>query len=70
MLYNAANEPDILQEAHKRQNRILDVDYRNIEVDPFITDIPTCSKFKKTARLSFVLDLLQHILAVSCCFNS
>jgi hypothetical protein len=26
MLYNAANEPDILQEAEKRQNRILDVD--------------------------------------------
>jgi hypothetical protein len=26
MLYNAANEPDILQGAEKRQNRILDAD--------------------------------------------
>jgi antitoxin component of RelBE/YafQ-DinJ toxin-antitoxin module len=26
MLYNAANEPDILQESEKRQNRILDAD--------------------------------------------
>jgi hypothetical protein len=28
MLYHAANKPDILQEAGKRQNRILDADYR------------------------------------------
>jgi hypothetical protein len=35
MLYHAANEPDILQEAKKRQNRILDADYRKVEVDPF-----------------------------------
>jgi hypothetical protein len=36
MLYNAANEPYILQEAEKRQNRILDADYRKVEVDPFV----------------------------------
>jgi hypothetical protein len=36
MLYHAANEPDILQEAEKRQNRILDTDYRKVEVDPFV----------------------------------
>jgi hypothetical protein len=36
MLYHAANEPDILQEAEKRQNRILEADYRNVEVDPFV----------------------------------
>jgi hypothetical protein len=36
MLYHAANEPDILQEAEKRQNRILDADYRKVEVDPFV----------------------------------
>jgi hypothetical protein len=35
-LYHAANEPDILQEAEKRQNRILDADYRKVEVDPFV----------------------------------
>jgi hypothetical protein len=29
------NEPDILQEAEKRQNRILDADYRKVEVYPF-----------------------------------
>jgi hypothetical protein len=36
MLYNAANEPDILQEAEKIQNRILDADYRKVEVDTFV----------------------------------
>jgi hypothetical protein len=36
MLYDAANEPDILQEAEKRQNCILDADYRKFEVDPFV----------------------------------
>jgi hypothetical protein len=36
MLYHAANDPDILQEAEKRQNRNLDADYHNIEVDPFV----------------------------------
>jgi hypothetical protein len=39
MLYRAANEPDILQEAEKRQNRILDADYRKIEVDPFVQEL-------------------------------
>jgi hypothetical protein len=39
MLYNAANEPDILQEAEKRQNRILDADYRKVEVDTFVQEL-------------------------------
>jgi hypothetical protein len=39
MLYHAANEPDILQEAEKRQNRILDADYRKVEVDPFVEEM-------------------------------
>jgi hypothetical protein len=30
MLYHAANEPYIMQEAEKRQNRILDADYRKV----------------------------------------
>jgi hypothetical protein len=38
MLYHAANEPDILQEAEKRQNRILDADYCKVEVDPFVQE--------------------------------
>jgi hypothetical protein len=38
MLYHAANEPDILQEAEKRQNRILDADYRKVEVYPFVEE--------------------------------
>jgi hypothetical protein len=38
MLYNAENEPDILQESKKRQNHILDADYRKFEVDPFVQD--------------------------------
>jgi hypothetical protein len=33
-----ANESDILQEAEKRQNRILDADYRKVEVDPFVQE--------------------------------
>jgi hypothetical protein len=32
-------EPDILQEAEKRQNRILDADYRKVEVDPFVEEL-------------------------------
>jgi hypothetical protein len=39
MLYHAANEPDILQEAERRQNRILDADYRKLEVDPFFQEL-------------------------------
>jgi hypothetical protein len=39
MLYNAANEPDILQEAEKRHNHILDADYRKVEVDPFVQEL-------------------------------
>jgi hypothetical protein len=39
MLYHPANEPDILQESEKRQNRILDADYRKIEVDPFVEEL-------------------------------
>jgi hypothetical protein len=39
MLYHAANEPDILQEAEKRQHCILDADYRIIVVDPFVQEL-------------------------------
>jgi hypothetical protein len=39
MLYHAANEPDILHEAEKRQNRIPDDDYRKVEVDPFVEEL-------------------------------
>jgi hypothetical protein len=39
ILYNAANEPYILQEAEKRHNRILDADYGKVEVDPFVQEI-------------------------------
>jgi hypothetical protein len=38
MLYHAANEPDILQEAEKRQNHILDAGYRKVEVDQFVKE--------------------------------
>jgi hypothetical protein len=36
ILYHAANEPDILQEVEKKQNRILDADYRKVEEHPFV----------------------------------
>jgi hypothetical protein len=39
MLYHAANEPDILQEAEKRQHRILYDDYRKFRVDPFVEEL-------------------------------
>jgi hypothetical protein len=39
MLYHAANEPDILQEAEKSQNCILDADYRKVDVDPFVEEL-------------------------------
>jgi hypothetical protein len=39
MLDHAANEPDILQEAEKRQNRKLYADYRKFEVDPFVEEL-------------------------------
>jgi hypothetical protein len=39
MLYHAANEPNILQEAEKRQTPILDADYRKVEVDPFVQEL-------------------------------
>jgi hypothetical protein len=39
VLYNAANEPDILQEAEKRHNHILYADYRKVEVDPFLQEL-------------------------------
>jgi hypothetical protein len=39
MLYNAANEPYILQEAEKRRNRIIDADYRKVEVDTFVQEL-------------------------------
>jgi hypothetical protein len=39
MLYHAANEPDILQEAEKRQTHILYADYRKVEVDPFVEEL-------------------------------
>jgi hypothetical protein len=39
MLYHVANEVDILQEAEKRQNSILDADYHKVEVDPFVQEL-------------------------------
>jgi hypothetical protein len=47
MLYNAANEPDILQEAEKRQNLILDADYRKFEVDPFVQELEHLTEYEK-----------------------
>jgi hypothetical protein len=39
MLYHAANEPAILQEAEKKQTRILDADYRIVEVYQFVEEL-------------------------------
>jgi hypothetical protein len=48
MLYHAANKPDILQEAEKRHNRILDADYRKVEVDPFVEELKHLTMDEKT----------------------
>jgi hypothetical protein len=47
MLYHAANEPDILQEAEKRQNRTLDDYYRKVEVDPYVQELAHLTKEEK-----------------------
>jgi hypothetical protein len=47
MLYHAANEPDILQEAENRQNHILDTDNRKIEVYPFVQELEYLAKDEK-----------------------
>jgi hypothetical protein len=47
MLYHASNEPDILQEAEKRQNRILDADYHKVEVDPYVQELTHLTKEEK-----------------------
>jgi hypothetical protein len=49
MLYHAANEPDILQEAEKRKNRILDADYRKVEIDPYVQELAHLTKDEKTS---------------------
>jgi hypothetical protein len=46
MLYHAANEPDILQEAEKRQNSI-DAEYRKVEVDPYVQELSHLTKEEK-----------------------
>jgi hypothetical protein len=63
MLYHAANEPDILQEAEKRQNRILDDDYRKVEVDPFFQELKHLTMDEKQI-LSKTLKSFQHYLEV------
>jgi hypothetical protein len=47
MLYNATNEPDILQEAEKRQNHILDAYYRKVEVNTFVQELEHLTKDEK-----------------------
>jgi hypothetical protein len=47
MLYYAANEPDILQEAEKRQHNILDADYRKVEVDHYVQELAHLTEDEK-----------------------
>jgi hypothetical protein len=47
MLYYAAYESDILQEAEKRHNRILDSDYRKVELDPFVQELEHLTEDEK-----------------------
>jgi hypothetical protein len=63
MLYNAANEPDILQEAEKRQSRILDADYRKVEVNPFVQELEHLTKDEKRILVRHS-KCFQHYLEV------
>jgi hypothetical protein len=47
MLYHAANEPYILQEVEKRKNRILDADYSNVEVYPYVQELSHLTEDEK-----------------------
>jgi hypothetical protein len=47
MLYHAANEPYILQEAEKRQHHILDADYPKVEVDHYVQELAHLTKDEK-----------------------
>jgi hypothetical protein len=47
MLYHAENEPDILQEAEKRHNCILDADYSTIEVGHFVQELSHLTEDEK-----------------------
>jgi hypothetical protein len=47
ILYNAANETDILQEAEKIQHCILDADYRKVELDPFAQELEHLTEDEK-----------------------
>jgi hypothetical protein len=49
MLYHVEDEPDILQEAENRPSRILDADYRKLEVDPYVQELAHLTKEKKTS---------------------
>jgi hypothetical protein len=49
MLYHAENEPDILQEAEKRQYRILYAAYRKVEVEPFVQELTHLTEDEKQA---------------------
>jgi hypothetical protein len=63
MLYHTANEPDLLEEAENRQNRILDAEYRNIEVDPFVQELSHLTE-DETQVLGKTLKRFQHYLEV------
>jgi hypothetical protein len=47
LYYNAANEPEILQEAEKRQTHILDADYCKVEVDHFVQELEHLTEDEK-----------------------
>jgi hypothetical protein len=59
MLHNAANEPDILQEAEKKQNRILDADCCKVEVYPFVQELEHLTEDEKQT-LGKTLNKFQH----------
>jgi hypothetical protein len=47
MLYQAADEPDILKEAEQRQHRILDYEYRKVEVNTYVQELAHLNEDEK-----------------------
>jgi hypothetical protein len=56
MLQNSANEPDILQEADKRQICIQYADYRKVELDHFVQELTHLTEDEKQ-----ILGITIHI---------
>jgi transposase InsO family protein len=59
-LYNVANDIPLLQEAESRQKRILDADYKAVDIDDYISSLPHLND-KDKAKLIKMLTKHQRL---------